>query len=99
MRTTERMIDLDLAQPRVSLAARLATGMYRVKSVWRAVNNRIAANRLVDLDERMLTDIGLSRSEIAAILRTTPMSDDPMEWLIRSARKNSLQSLKSSQDR
>ncbi|MGV8936397.1 MAG: DUF1127 domain-containing protein [Allorhizobium sp.] len=93
MRTTERMIDLDLAQTRVSLTARLATGVYRVKSVWRAVNNRLAANSLADLDERMLTDIGLSRSEVEAVLRTTRMTEDPMERLIRSARKNSLQAL------
>lgn len=99
MRTTERMIDLDLARPQVSLATRLATGLYRVTSVWRAMNNRLAANRLADLDERLLTDIGLSRSEVAAILHSTRMTEDPMERLIRSARKNSLQSLKPSLDR
>jgi len=56
MRTAERMIELDIAEPRLGLRARLVAALTHANSVWRAMRNRHAANRLVDLDDFQLRD-------------------------------------------
>lgn len=94
MRTTERMIELDIAEPRDALIARLVATTARVKSVWRAARNRRAANRLADLDDFQLRDIGLCRSDVEQILRSSGIADDPSQHLSRSARSRSQRALR-----
>ena len=93
MRTTERMIDLDIAEPREALITRLLAATAHVKSVWRAIRNRRAANRLADLDDFQLTDIGLTRSDVQQILKSSGIADDPSQLLSRSARNRSRRAL------
>lgn len=94
MRTAERMIELDIAQQRQGFLTRLAAATTRVKSVWRAVRNRRAANRLADLDDFQLRDIGLSRSDVEQALKSSGFADDPSLHLSRSARNRSRRALR-----
>jgi uncharacterized protein YjiS (DUF1127 family) len=94
MRTTERMIELDIAEQRLGLLTRLVAATTRVKSVWRAIRNRRDANRLADLDDFQLRDIGLSRSDVEQALRSTGFADDPSLHLSRSARNRSRRALR-----
>ncbi|RCW27367.1 uncharacterized protein DUF1127 [Ciceribacter lividus] len=93
MSTTERMTELDLAVSRPTLAARLAATWQAMKSVLRALRNRRAANRLADLDDALLRDIGLSRADVESILRTSGIADDPSRLLARTARNRATRSL------
>jgi len=95
MRTTQRMLELDIAVPRPTLTARLLAAWTAGESVWRAMRNRRAANRLADLDDFQLNDIGLSRSDIDGILRISGIADDPSQLLARTARVRSLRALRS----
>ncbi|GEO85161.1 MULTISPECIES: DUF1127 domain-containing protein [Alphaproteobacteria] len=83
MRTAEQMIELDIAEPRRALMTRLGTALTRINSVWRAVCNRRAANRLADLDDFQLNDIGLRRSDIEQIVGSYGFADDPSQQLMR----------------
>ncbi|PPJ47679.1 DUF1127 domain-containing protein [Rhizobium sp. KAs_5_22] len=94
MRTTERMIELDIAEQRLGLLTRLVAATTRVKSVWRAIRNRRAANRLADLDDFQLRDIGLSRSDVDQALQSSGFADDPSLHLSRSARNRSRRALR-----
>ncbi|MHA7969882.1 DUF1127 domain-containing protein [Rhizobium sp. CAU 1783] len=93
MRTTERMIELDIAEPRQAVFARLTLSLTHFQSVWRAIRNRRAANRLADLDDFQLRDIGLNRSDVEQILRSSGVTDDPSLQLTRSARMRARRSL------
>lgn len=93
MRTTERMIELDIAEPREALVTRFFAATAHVKSVWRAIRNRRAANRLADLDDFQLTDIGLCRFDVERILKSSGIADDPSQLLSRSARNRARRAL------
>lgn len=95
MRTSEQLIDLDLAMPREKAIARLcAVVVASVAAAWRVANNRRAINRLRDLDDAQLNDIGLSRDEVQAILRTTALHEDPSTRVARLARHRAQQELR-----
>jgi uncharacterized protein YjiS (DUF1127 family) len=63
------------------------TVLVRIKSAWRAIRNRLAANRLSDFDDRMLDDIGLSRRDVVVALDQSGALDDPSLLLARAARE------------
>jgi uncharacterized protein YjiS (DUF1127 family) len=63
------------------------TVLGRIKSIWRAISNRAAANALSDLEDRMLDDIGLSRRDVVAALDRSGALDDPSLLLARAARE------------
>ncbi len=93
MRTTDRMIELDIAASRPTLARRLAGVVVTIETVWRAIRNRRAANCLADLDDFQLRDIGLSRSELNEILSISGIADDPSQQLARTARNRARRAL------
>lgn len=93
MRTAERMIEHDTAEPRQALVTRLLAVTSRVRSVWRAIRNRRAANRLADLDDFQLRDIGLNRSDVEQALKSSGFADDPSPHLSRAARNRSRRAL------
>jgi uncharacterized protein YjiS (DUF1127 family) len=68
-------------------ADRLLAAMARVKSVWRALRNRFASNRLYDLDDSLLDDIGLTRNDVAKALHHSSALDDPSLLLTNAARQ------------
>ncbi|WP_159946692.1 DUF1127 domain-containing protein [Rhizobium sp. 18065] len=94
MRTTDRILDLDLATPRPTLAARLSTWLANVRSLRSALRNHRAANRLIELDDRLLNDLGLSRVDIHEVLNLVSYADDPSPHLKRVARRRSENSLR-----
>ena len=92
MSTTECGTDIKLATAPALAPAGLAqtigtTVLVRIKSVWRVFLNRMAANRLSDLDDNQLDDIGLSRRDVTTALDRSGVLDDPSLLLSRAARE------------
>lgn len=84
MRTTTYGTPIDHAPAK---ADRLLAVMARVKSVWRALRNRFASNRLYDLDDSQLDDIGLTRNDVVKALHHSSALDDPSLLLTNAARQ------------
>ena len=59
-------------------------GVVQFKRLWQALENRKAVNALAECDPRMLKDIGLLQSDVAAAL-DQPIGRDPSEHLARLA--------------
>ncbi|WP_105438983.1 DUF1127 domain-containing protein [Neorhizobium sp. T25_13] len=87
MSTTDCGTELDLVHEERGTQGRLAAVMLRTKSVWRAFRNRLASNRLHDLDDRQLNDIGITRHDVVMALNRSGVLDDPSLLLSRSARE------------
>jgi uncharacterized protein YjiS (DUF1127 family) len=89
MSTTECGTEFKLAKTPAIVPAGLVQTvvLVRIKSAWRAICNRLAANRLSDFDDRMLDDIGLSRRDVVAALDQSGALDDPSLLLARAARE------------
>jgi len=86
MRTAERRMELGLIAPRA------ASGQQVVESVrkgfvtfLRRIANRMKANRLMEMDDHQLADIGLTRSDVRTALNLR-LTDDPTTQLARCAR-------------
>ena len=98
MRTNDRILDFDLdlavERPSQTLAARLARLNRWFGSLRVALRNRLAANSLADLDERLLNDLGLSRGDVQDVLRRHGLTDDPSLQLTRLARRRAERSLR-----
>ncbi|NWJ24930.1 DUF1127 domain-containing protein [Rhizobium sp. RM] len=91
MRTAERRMELELATTRqsetwVRVAVRAASS---VKTFLRRIGNRIAANELTELDDRLLADVGIARSDVMRAL-DSGLLEDPTEHLTRAARLRAL---------
>ncbi len=101
MRTNDRILDFDLElvtePPSRTLAARLARLNVWLGSLRVALRNRLAANSLTDLDERLLNDLGLSRGDVQDVLRRHGLTDDPSLQLTRLARRRAERSLRGQQ--
>lgn len=89
MSTTDCGAELDLVHERRGTEGRLAIVMLATKSVWRAFRNRLASNRLHDLDDRQLDDIGITRHDVVKALNHSGALDDPSLLLSRAARERS----------
>ncbi|SOC34917.1 uncharacterized protein DUF1127 [Rhizobium subbaraonis] len=84
MRTIDSRIDLDIAAARgsaPSLPSRLFQFAVRAMRTWR---NRAAVNRLHDLDDWQLRDIGLERSDVKDALTSTFFADPGLHLTIAS---------------
>ncbi|MBO3758985.1 DUF1127 domain-containing protein [Ciceribacter sp. L1K23] len=93
MTMTGRLLELDIERP----VAQRGLGVNRLWSlladVFRALVNRHAATRLADLDDALLNDIGLTRSDVERVLRTSPLSEDPTRRLSLVARAHAMRAL------
>lgn len=89
MRTTNRILDLDLALSSKAHVSRTEGLLVWLRNLGVALRNRLAANSLADLDDRLLNDVGLSRSDIDQVLRESRFADDPSQQLTRLARRRS----------
>jgi uncharacterized protein YjiS (DUF1127 family) len=74
-----------------SVFGSLATHMIRFA---RAIQNRICVNRLTEMDDRLLNDIGLKRHDVDRALGAS-IGDDPSHELTRSAVANAKMRFKS----
>lgn len=95
MRTTDRIIDLDLigessTPSSVDALRQLVKALVAWARIWK---NRRAVNRLLELDERMLSDIGLSPCDLDAVLRDGSSHEDPSMQLTLLARQRALRCL------
>jgi uncharacterized protein YjiS (DUF1127 family) len=52
------------------------SGFVRLAAAWRAARNRRSVGKLLDWDNRMLSDIGLTPGDVRSAL-ASPMGDDP----------------------
>lgn len=65
-----------LLGPGPSVGRWLAGAGRRVRAIATALRNRRAVNLLLELDDRMLKDVGLVRNDVVGVLET-PLSRDP----------------------
>lgn len=86
MRTTQ-MIELDLVQEQCATRGFASVTLALTSSVWRVVRNRWAANRLHDLDDRQLEDIGLTRHDVESATHGSGLFDDPAALLAETVRR------------
>ncbi len=94
MRTTNRILDLDLALSAKAHVSRTDGVLVWLRNLGTALRNRLAANSLADLDDRLLNDVGLIRSDIDRVLRESGLADDPSQQLARLARRRAEQALR-----
>ncbi|MGP4685433.1 DUF1127 domain-containing protein [Agrobacterium pusense] len=87
MRTAERRMELELATARPNDTLRRVA--FRVKTFVQRIYNRIVANGLTELDDRLLADIGLARSDVSDALNTG-LLEDPTAHLTRAARRRAV---------
>ena len=86
MRTTQTG-ELDLARPQTATRGTIDVIGGILAFVWRVLRNRWAVNRLHDLDDRQLDDIGLSRHDLMKATYQSGIFDDPAALLSESARR------------
>ncbi|HEX5932883.1 MAG TPA: DUF1127 domain-containing protein [Pseudorhizobium sp.] len=86
MRTTQT-VELDLARPQTATRGTIDVIGGILAFVWRVLRNRWAVNRLHDLDDRQLDDIGLSRHDLMKATYQSGIFDDPAALLSESARR------------
>ncbi|MBP1850503.1 DUF1127 domain-containing protein [Rhizobium halophytocola] len=81
------------AQP-VALSTNVVVAVLtRVAGRWQMIVNRRAAQRLCDLDDHALADIGLTRSDLDSVFARAGLIGDPTVDLARLARHRSVASL------
>lgn len=86
MRTAERRMELDLIAPRAAVGQRAAASVGKgFVTFLRRIGNRIKANRLMDMDDHQLADIGLTRNDVRSALNLG-IAEDPTTQLARLAR-------------
>lgn len=89
MRTT-RIVELDLAPSQRASRGFYAATIAVADSIWRVLRNRWASDRLNDLDDRQLDDIGLTRHDVFAATHASRFFDDPTALLAESARRRAV---------
>ena len=87
MSTTEQRLTSKTAHWSLPIAACVTTTFAMLISVSRALRNRIEVNRLQDLDDNQLRDIGLTRAELHSALLGSSFFEDPSSHLTQSARR------------
>ena len=93
MRTTDRILELDCSPTSLTFAQRVAHGFATLSSVLRVFRNRMEINRLHELDDNQLKDIGLSRTDLTSAFLASTFFEDPSEHLTKSARNRGPKSL------
>lgn len=87
MSTTEHSLSSKLAHQSLPVAARVTATFAMLASVCRVLRHRMEVNRLQDLDDNQLRDIGLTRAELNSALLGSSFFEDPSAHLTRSARR------------
>lgn len=86
MRTAVRKMELGLFAPRAATLDVVVTSVAKgFRTFLRRIANRIAANRLSEMDDHQLADIGLTRSDLKNAL-DTGLTSDPTIRLAHCAR-------------
>ncbi len=86
MRTAERKMELQIIAPAISLETRWTmAAINRVAKLARSIMNRLAVNKLTEMTDQQLADIGLVRSDVTKALEIG-LLDDPTLQLARAAK-------------
>ena len=88
MRTTSCGTEFDLPHTAPAPKRRVSIAL-RMVSVWHAFRNRIASNRLYELDDHQLDDIGITRHDVIKAMERSGVLDDPSLMLSHAARERS----------
>ena len=86
MSTTELRMPSKTAGLSLPVAALVTTLFAMLISVYRVFRNRTQINRLHDLDDNQLRDIGLSRGDLNRAVLGSSFFEDPSSHLTQSAR-------------
>ncbi|EJZ20333.1 DUF1127 domain-containing protein [Rhizobium sp. Pop5] len=86
MHTTDRTIELDCGKLTPTFTQRLVAALMPLASIFRVFRNRMEINRLHDLSDTQLRDIGLTRADLTSAFLASTFFEDPSEHLTRSAR-------------
>ncbi|KQV68281.1 DUF1127 domain-containing protein [Rhizobium sp. Root1220] len=93
MRTTDRILELDCSHASATYTQRLFNGFATLASVLRVFRNRMEINRLHELDDYQLRDIGLSKTDLTSAFLASTFFEDPSDHLTRSARNRGRNSI------
>jgi uncharacterized protein YjiS (DUF1127 family) len=80
MATTTEFSHTELANPAHGLRQVFEAGAARAVALWNAVKNRRSVNQLAGWDDRMLSDIGLTRGDVHSAL-ASGFAEDPSNRL------------------
>ncbi|MFN7102210.1 MAG: DUF1127 domain-containing protein [Pseudorhizobium sp.] len=86
MRTIQT-VELDLIRKQTAVRGPFGAMAGIAKSVWRVLSNRWAANRLHELDDYQLDDIGLTRHDVMQATHRSGVFDDPAALLAETVRR------------
>jgi len=86
MRTAERKMELQIVAPAISMETRWTMALNRMAKFARSIMNRLAVNKLTEMTDQQLADIGLVRSDVVNALEIG-LLDDPSLLLARAAKK------------
>ena len=87
MRTAERKMELQWIAPSPLLMNRGVTRLVdTLRTVLRAVRNRLAVCKLHDMSDAQLADIGIARDDVFIALEAR-LLDDPSIHLVRAAKR------------
>lgn len=86
MRTTQQATDRFFTEAWMVFATTLGNAVMQVKTLVRVLRNRRLAKALVELDDYLLHDIGLMRTELESELRADDYLSDPTIKLAHHAR-------------
>ena len=84
--TTIQLNNTQASHPPRTLLQAIENGAARLAGLWNAAKNRRAVGRLLEWDDHMLRDIGLSHSDVHSALSTS-LHDDPSTWLSTISRE------------
>ncbi len=87
MSTTELRLPMKTATRTLPLAARVTSVFAMLISAGRVFRHRTEINRLQELDDNQLRDIGLTRGELNRALLGSSFFEDPSSHLTQSARR------------
>jgi len=88
MRTAERKMELQLADQATGVRLSTKDALAFFAKGMRSIRNRIAVNRLSEMDDARLADIGVSRADVKDAL-DLGLLDDPALYLRHAARVHS----------
>ncbi|MET0747964.1 MAG: DUF1127 domain-containing protein [Rhizobium sp.] len=87
MSTTQQTLSSKISHHGLPFAVRVTSAFGMLISVCRVLRNRIEINRLHELDDNQLRDIGLTRAEVQSALLGSSFFEDPSAHLTQSARR------------
>ncbi len=87
MRTMQQTTDRVFSEAWMVSTAAIHTAVQKIKTMMRALINRYRAQSLLELDDHLMNDIGLSREELQRGLREGSYLRDPTLRLAEYARE------------